>query len=390
MKRIGALVLSLTVLMGCCFTGAFTEPAMAAPKTTIVSAIKNNKSYYIINSYMKSWYKKYKIGSSKQYAKYFEKSHPAGVKLKWKLKGAYGDAELKKIKVYLSTNKKMKKTKVFSVDENSVVVDNLLAGTKYYWYVKGKYRGKNLKSKVYTFKTKWSPRTIRIDGISNVRDIGGYKVPGGRVKQGMIYRSANLDQVISSGKKIALKDLGIKTQLDLRNPATDKYLGNRKPFGSKMKNISLPATAYVKMFENEAEKQILRKEIALFADKKTKYPVLFHCAIGRDRTGTLAFCLNALLGVSKKNLFMDYEMSFFSVSGCYSSSVFTSKYYVNQLTGMYNTINAKYPGKTFKDKTEAFLLDCGVTKAQINAIRNKMIVKDNKTITQTNIASSKQ
>ena len=78
-------------------------------------------------------------------------------------------------------------------------------------------------------------------------------MPGGRVKQGMIYRSANLDQVIGSGKKIALNDLGIKTQLDLMNPNTDKNLGNRMPFGKKVKNISIPATAYVKMFDNEED-----------------------------------------------------------------------------------------------------------------------------------------
>ena len=40
--------------------------------------------------------------------------------------------------------------------------------------------------------------------------------------------------------------------------------------------------------------------------------IYFHCRIGTDRTGTLAYILEGLLGVSEEDRVDDYELSFFS------------------------------------------------------------------------------
>jgi hypothetical protein len=44
-------------------------------------------------------------------------------------------------------------------------------------------------------------------------------------------------------------------------------------------------------------------------DKKSIY---FHCKIGTDRTGTLAYFLEGLLGVSDEERLQDFELSYFS------------------------------------------------------------------------------
>ena len=41
-------------------------------------------------------------------------------------------------------------------------------------------------------------------------------------------------------------------------------------------------------------------------------PVYFHCIYGADRTGTLAFLLESLLGVGENELAKDYELTSFS------------------------------------------------------------------------------
>ncbi len=41
-------------------------------------------------------------------------------------------------------------------------------------------------------------------------------------------------------------------------------------------------------------------------------PVFFHCIFGADRTGTLAFLMEALLGVGENQLAIDYELTSFS------------------------------------------------------------------------------
>ena len=41
------------------------------------------------------------------------------------------------------------------------------------------------------------------------------------------------------------------------------------------------------------------------------YALYFHCRIGADRTGTLAYLLEGLLGVSEEDRYRDYEMTVF-------------------------------------------------------------------------------
>ena len=46
-----------------------------------------------------------------------------------------------------------------------------------------------------------------------------------------------------------------------------------------------------------------------------EYPAVFHCAAGADRTGTLAFLISGLLGVSRDDLTKDFELTSFSDFG---------------------------------------------------------------------------
>ena len=39
--------------------------------------------------------------------------------------------------------------------------------------------------------------------------------------------------------------------------------------------------------------------------------IYFHCTIGTDRTGTIAYFLEGLLGVSEEDRLRDYEMTYF-------------------------------------------------------------------------------
>ena len=48
---------------------------------------------------------------------------------------------------------------------------------------------------------------------------------------------------------------------------------------------------------------------------KEAYPVVFHCSIGTDRTGAVAFLLNALLGVEFIELKQDYIFSLYGKIG---------------------------------------------------------------------------
>ncbi|NIY15094.1 MAG: hypothetical protein GWM98_09410, partial [Nitrospinaceae bacterium] len=73
-------------------------------------------------------------------------------------------------------------------------------------------------SAVASFKTDPSPpRWIRVPGITNVRDLGGWPLPGGRrIRQGMVFRSSEMNghlNLTSRGKHILEEELGIRTDL---------------------------------------------------------------------------------------------------------------------------------------------------------------------------------
>ena len=65
-------------------------------------------------------------------------------------------------------------------------------------------------------------RNLYIDGVTNVRDLGGYLVNGKITKQGLIYRTSKLNDdesttpLISEKGIDAFNKLGVKTEIDLR------------------------------------------------------------------------------------------------------------------------------------------------------------------------------
>ena len=112
---------------------------------------------------------------------------------------------------------------------------------------------------------------------------------------------------------------------------------------------------------------------------KDNYPIYFHCQIGRDRTGTIAYMLNGLLGVDHYTLTMDYELSCFSVAGCvdYDDKEKQAKNMAGAMDAMYSYFMkySKYKGSaeaSVKDGIEKFLLDNGVTADEIANIREIM------------------
>ena len=75
-------------------------------------------------------------------------------------------------------------------------------------------------------------RQIKLDGQANFRDLGGYRTTDGRsVKWGLIYRSGQLNE-LSDADLAKLKELDIRTVVDLRGTAEAESRGkDRLPEG---------------------------------------------------------------------------------------------------------------------------------------------------------------
>lgn len=233
---------------------------------------------------------------------------------------------------------------VFTTEKEALLY-NLKAGVRYYWCV----QKDGVRSPVSSFVTALDlPRCVRIDGVSNVRDFGGYAVEGGRIRQGLLYRGSEFEIHTHPSPEGAneLRALGIRTDLDLRGEAKGKVLYPTSAlFG--MKYVLLPTVPYGAVFAKE-HKTNTRRFFMLLA-KKSAYPIYFHCWGGADRTGTLAFLLGAFLGMRKEDLIYEYEFTSLSRWGTRTRNHPPFMAFVEAFEA--------YEGATYPEKATAFLRD---------------------------------
>ena len=278
--------------------------------------------------------------------------------------------------VELATNSVLNQATTYVTNIKSIELDDLKPGYVYYWRVNAYYSEKLIKSQVFSFETMAISKSYYMESVKNFRDMGGYKtIDNKRVKSGMIFRGANADGVNEQDKDFMLHTLNIKSELDLRN----------KNEGRRGTNVLGAANYYVAddnggfYYDNypngvsqKTGQEVLAREIRLFANRDN-YPIYYHCAIGRDRTGSLAMVLYNLLGVSKKDIGIDYEISMFAVASTRDIHDDLVEQLVSQVYLIYNYIYGGYTGNNMQEKTEAFLLEIGITQLEIDNIKDIML-----------------
>ena len=273
----------------------------------------------------------------------------------------------------------------FAVSNRTEVwVTNLELGRRYRWMVR---QAGALDSATASFVTEgMAPRLLRADGVGNFRDLGGWKTSDGRrVKENLVFRAAGLRfsskssggffrrkvelgarRVTDAGIETLRDDFKVKTDLELRRQ--DETVGMvSSVLGPDVSWVLIPFGAYANtpfgidslVWGREPFVRIFR----LFT-KRENYPILFHCSGGRDRTGTLAFLLNGLLGVSEDDLCRDWETSVFSDNGM--------KFTSDRIKGLISYLNT-LPGATMKERCESYAKSCGITSEEIAAFRAIML-----------------
>ena len=145
-----------------------------------------------------------------------------------------------------------------------------------------------------------------------------------------------------------LEIFGIKTEIDLREE-TETF---KDALGSRVKHKYYDMVMYDNIFTNTGKKKI--RELFSDLSDPDNYPIYLHCTYGVDRTGTVCYLLEALLGVSRGDCLKEYGLSDVKISNIQSIE-----------DGL-----SAYEGATLKAQVEAYLLSCGVTEYQIQSIRD--------------------
>lgn len=174
------------------------------------------------------------------------------------------------------------------------------------------------------------PRVVPLQGCSNLRDLGGYRAADGRrVRRGQVFRSASLAHLTEADLAL-FGTLGIRTVCDLRGVRESGLAPTRLPGTDAPDVLTLPIEPRV----GASLRDLLRREEATGEDtyallqatyltyagehlpryralfalllEDGRWPLLFHCSAGKDRTGFGAALLLTALGVPRETVIADY------------------------------------------------------------------------------------
>ena len=260
---------------------------------------------------------------------------------------------------------------------------NSFLGTNYFKIVANFTSGDRQSSDVKSFKvTEQAPRNLYVGNMPNCRDMGGRTTyAGGKVKQGLIYRTSgskfdNSTPSDDEAKTILTEQLRVKTEINVANSTTN----NVNLTGTKVENafMAYGAVPYSNLARNSVR---IRQVMDILADE-ANYPVFYHCRIGTDRTGITGVMINGLLGVPFNECIQDYGFSNFAP--------IDNQRYPNKPNDTNGDDIVKYidellalPGANFQEQVYLALRMIGVPAAKLDKIIDIMTEGTKATIPAT-------
>ena len=250
-------------------------------------------------------------------------------------------------------------------------------------------------------------RRLRLEGMYNTRDLGGYAVPGGRTKYGVFLRSERPNN-LSENDARALRDYGVTMCLDFRSEVERgrepsdyenfdwveyRHIPTYTPDGfntgldrywvSDLTHGRFP-WVYAYNYIIDGGQDWIRR--CLEAAAECEGVLQFHCTTGKDRTGVFAAILLTIAGVEKWDVVADYCVSQCLLDRMYAKTMSSRGYSMDDreasmdvpffqtshinMFGMLEHIENDLGGM-YRYLTE----DCGVSAGTIERIRDKFIEK---------------
>ena len=206
---------------------------------------------------------------------------------------------------------------------------NVIPGTTYYYQIIDNTGANVGRVQSFFVDNTFTVRTVSVDGVVNVRDMGGWTTANNKaVKYGMIFRGGRLKKITDVGREQLFNELGVKSEIDVRDDGTQEsnHTHNYLKYGMGQYTQIIPGYTSPNRINTVTGANIgpvgfsshsvesVGNIFKALADE-SNYPVYIHCNHGADRTGTIGYLLNGLLGVPYEQLVQDFELTTFSASG---------------------------------------------------------------------------
>lgn len=166
----------------------------------------------------------------------------------------------------------------------------------------------------------------QVSKLANFRDLGGISLGAGRLRDGTLFRSDDLATIdAEEAEKVASH--GLELIIDFRSKEEAQATGRGPLGGHDIAYLNLPLLDLAKQdhdigqrieqmsFTNEmlgAWYTMVLENAApmvvegLWAIAQTPGPTVFHCAIGKDRTGIFAASALSLMGAEQGEIVRDF------------------------------------------------------------------------------------
>jgi protein-tyrosine phosphatase len=173
------------------------------------------------------------------------------------------------------------------------------------------------------------PRHIKFENVINFRDIGGYRAKDGYiVAWRRLFRSGDFRNMTRSDLNLLTEEIGLTSVIDLRSSieVERQGIGLLAETDIKYHNISFIVGAdrvederlfreftnmgqfYLHLLRHSEFGERIVAALEIIAETEN-HPLVFNCAIGKDRTGILAAILLSVLGVEDEDIIEDYSLS---------------------------------------------------------------------------------
>lgn len=163
-------------------------------------------------------------------------------------------------------------------------------------------------------------RWLEFGGVDNARDLGGYPTYDGKMTRwGTVFRSGRLRDLSEDGCA-EFRSLGIRTVIDLRNRMVVDTSAHDGDPPCVQSAASMELFRFIpprKKGEGKAERtramirrntNTVRGVLETLADADN-LPLLYHCTAGKDRAGIISYFLLELLGVDRRVIRAEYDLS---------------------------------------------------------------------------------
>lgn len=240
------------------------------------------------------------------------------------------------------------------------------------------------------------PRLL-LQTMYNVRDLGGFSTKDGRITKCGRFLRADAPTQLNRNDLRLLLDFPVRAVIDLRSQNEIDDQPNSLRNRPEIDYINIPllgtdlsrgiasvqlaesgrvtvglADLYIHLLENSRE---LLGQVFIRLAEDRPGACLFHCSLGKDRTGLVSALLLMLAGVSDDDIIANYQVSEAYLKPRIDKLTLQvpEEFWHFLYTKPQNMAVTLFHFHQHYSSAEAYLAECGVSRPEIDELKNKLL-----------------